>query len=57
MDFTQEIRTAMIRFRKYKTDWTSAKYYGIVLDHYRHRWTLDVYFGHRVFVAFWDRAL
>lgn len=47
----------MIRFRKYKTDWTTAKHYGIVLDHYRHRWTLDVYFGHRVFVAFLDRAL
>lgn len=47
----------MIRFRKYKTDWTSAKNYGIVLDYFQHRWTLDVYFGRRVFVAFWDRAL
>ena len=44
-----------INFRKYKTTKFQAKMYGWVIDKFENNYTLDIYFGHHVFVVYTRR--
>ena len=42
----------MIGTRKYKKQWTESKGYGIYFDIFQGTYTLDIYWGHSVYVIF-----